>query len=200
MTREPRSATKLVQSGPVNDDSAVRCIALRGTVRLARTYGRDLARIEQMHMEIQMNKLLAIAVGAVVLLGSGATLAQEAKAPSPKASTNQSATMMAAHSPMGQMDERMKGMQIMHEKVMSATTPEERQKLMDEQRKEMQSSMAMMNQAMSGGAMMGGGMTGPKGKPADTASQMQVMQKRMDMMQMMMQTMMDQLPPSPAKP
>jgi hypothetical protein len=108
--------------------------------------------------------------------------------------------MMAAQSPMGQMDERMKRMQIMHEKVMSATTPEERQKLMDEQRKEMQSSMAMMNQAMSGGAMMGGGMTGPKGKPADTASQMQVMQKRMDMMQMMMQTMMDQLPPSPAKP
>jgi hypothetical protein len=147
-----------------------------------------------------MNKLFAIAVGAVVSLGVGATLAQEAKAPSPKASTNQSATMMAAQSPMGQMDERMKRMQIMHEKVMSATTPEERQKLMDEQRKEMQSSMAMMNQAMSGGAMMGGGMTGPKGKPADTASQMQVMQKRMDMMQMMMQTMMDQLPPSPAKP
>ncbi|MBK7745262.1 MAG: hypothetical protein IPI40_17215 [Betaproteobacteria bacterium] len=106
---------------------------------------------------------------------------------------------MGAQSPMGQMDERMKGMQIMHEKVMSATTPEERQKLMDEQRKEMQSSMAMMNQAMPGGAIMGG-MTGPKGKPADTTAQMQMMQKRMDMMQMMMQTMMDQLPPPPAKP
>jgi hypothetical protein len=31
-----------------------------------------------------------------------------------------------------------------------------------------------------------------KGKPADTASQMQMMQKRMDRMQMMMQAMMDQ--------
>ena len=147
-----------------------------------------------------MNKLLAIAVGTVVLLGSGASLAQEAKAPPPKVTTTQTATMMAAQSPMGQMDERMKRMQVMHEMVMSATTPEERQRLMDEQRKEMQSSMAMMNQTMPGGATMGGGMTGPKGKPVDTAAQMQMMQKRMDMMQMMMQTMMDQLPPSPARP
>ena len=147
-----------------------------------------------------MKKLLATAVGTVILLGSGASMAQEAKAPSPKASTSQTATMMGAQSPMGQMDERMKRMQVMHEKVMSATTPEERQKLMDEQRKEMQSSMAMMQQMMPGGAMMGGGMTGPKGTPADTTAQMQMMQKRMDMMQMMMQTMMDQLPPSPAKP
>jgi hypothetical protein len=151
-------------------------------------------------MEIHMNKLLAIAVGAVVSLGVGATLAQEAKTPSPKASNNQAATMMGAQSPMGQMDERMKRMQVMHEKVMSATTPEERQRLMEEQRKEMQSSMAMMNQTMPGGAMMGGGMTGLKGKPADTNAQMQMMQKRMDMMQMMMQTMMDQLPSPSAKP
>ena len=147
-----------------------------------------------------MNKLLAMAVGVVVSLGADATLAQEAKAASPKATTTQSATAMGAQNPMGQMDERMKRMQVMHEKVMSATTPEERQKLMDEQRKEMQSGMAMMNQTMPGGAMMGGGMTGPKGKPADTTAQMQIMQKRMDMMQMMMQTMMDQLPPPPAKP
>jgi hypothetical protein len=78
---------------------------------------------------------------------------------------------------------------------MSATTPEERQKVMDEQRQEMHGSMAMMNQMMQGGAMMGGmgsGMMGQQGKPADAAAQMQMMQKRMDMMQMMMQTMMDQ--------
>ena len=34
---------------------------------------------------------------------------------------------------------------------------------------------------------MGGAMMGQKGKPADTPAQMQMMQKRMDMMQMMMQ-------------
>ena len=43
---------------------------------------------------------------------------------------------------------------------------------------------------MMGG--MGGGTMGQKGKPADANAQMQMMQKRMDMMQMMMQTMMDQ--------
>jgi len=66
---------------------------------------------------------------------------------------------------------------------------------MEEQRKEMQGSMAMMNQMMQGGAMMGGmgpGTMSQKGKPADPGAQMQMMQKRMDMMQMMMQTMLDQ--------
>ena len=95
---------------------------------------------------------------------------------------------------MGQMDEHTKSMQTLHDRMMSATTPEERQRVMDEQRKEMQGSMGMMNQMMRGGATPGGmgtGMMGQKGKPADGA-QMQMMQKRMDMMQMMMQTMMDQ--------
>ena len=48
----------------------------------------------------------------------------------------------------------------------------------------------MMNQ-MQGG-MMGGGMMGPKGKSADPNTRMQMMSKRIDMMQMMMQMMMDQ--------
>jgi len=96
---------------------------------------------------------------------------------------------------MGQMDERMKNMQTLHDRMMSATTPEERQRVMDEQRKEMQGSMGMMNQMMQGGATTGGmgaGMMGRQDKPADAGAQMQMMQKRMDMMQMMMQTMMDQ--------
>jgi hypothetical protein len=66
---------------------------------------------------------------------------------------------------------------------------------MEEQRKEMQGSMGMMNQMMRGGATPGGmgtGMMGQRGMPADTSAQLQMMQKRMDMMQMMMQTMMDQ--------
>jgi hypothetical protein len=95
---------------------------------------------------------------------------------------------------MGQMDEHIKKMQVLHEQIASATTAEERQKAMDEQRKEMQAGMDMMNQ-MHGGGMMGGmgsGMIAQKGKPADQKGQMQMMQKRMDMMQMMMQTMMDQ--------
>jgi hypothetical protein len=102
---------------------------------------------------------------------------------------------MTTSNPMGPMDEHMKNMQTLHDRMMNATTPEERQKVMDEQRKEMQGSMAMMGQMMQGGATtgaMGTGMMGQKGKPADTGAQLQMMQKRMDMMQMMMQTMMDQ--------
>jgi hypothetical protein len=38
---------------------------------------------------------------------------------------------------------------------------------------------------------MGGGMMAQKGTPPDSAAPMQMMQKRMDMMEMMMQTMMD---------
>jgi hypothetical protein len=144
-----------------------------------------------------MKTSLAIAVGTAFLLAAGIPLAQDAKAPAPKANTTapQSGSNMNMGSQMGQMDEHMKRMQALHDKMMSAGTPEERQKVMDEQRKEMQSGMAMMNQMMPGGGMMGnmgGGMMGQKGKPADATSQMQMMQKRMDMMQMMMQTMMDQ--------
>jgi len=89
----------------------------------------------------------------------------------------------------------MQKMKALHDKVTSAATPEERQNVLDEQRQEMQVGMSMMNQMMPGGGMMrgaGGGVMGQKGKPADANAQIPMMQKRMDMMQMMMQTMMDQ--------
>ena len=143
-----------------------------------------------------MKTSLAVAVGTVFLLAAGMPLAQDAKAPAPKptAMAPLSGSSMSMGSPMGQMDEHMKKMGALHEQMASANTPEERQKVMDEQRKEMQAGMGMMNQ-MQGGGMMGGtggGMMAQKGKPADQKAQMQMMQKRMDMMQMMMQTMMDQ--------
>jgi hypothetical protein len=144
-----------------------------------------------------MNKSVAIAIGSALVLVAGMPLAQDAKAPAstPKATATQSVSSMNMSSQMRQMDERMKTMRALHDRTMSATTPEERKKVMDEQRNEMQGSMAMMNQMMQGGAKMGGvsmGMTGQSGKPADASVQLQMMQKRMDMMQMMMQTMMDQ--------
>jgi len=144
-----------------------------------------------------MKKSLALAVGTVVLLAAGMPLAQNAKAgaSNPNAAAIQSGSSMNMGSQMGQMDDRMTKMQALHDKMTSATTPEERQTVMDEQRKEMHASMAMMSPMMQGGAMMGGagtGMTGQKGGPADADAQMQMMQKRMDMVQVMMQTMMDQ--------
>ncbi len=144
-----------------------------------------------------MKRTFAIAVGTAVLLAAGMPMAQNTKAPASNSNPTamQPSPSMSMGSQMGQMDEHMKTMQALHDKMMSATTPEDRQKVMDEQRNEMQGGMAMMAPMMQGGGMMGGmgsGTMGQKGKPADANAQMQMMQKRMDMMQMMMQTMMDQ--------
>lgn len=108
------------------------------------------------------------------------------------------ATSMGAGQ-MAAMDQRMKDMQAMHEKMMSAKTPEERQALMAEHMRMMQDGMAMMKQM---GPMSGmGGMQGGMGYGGMLERQ-QMMEKRMDMMQSMMQMMMDrmqsQVPPAPA--
>jgi hypothetical protein len=87
----------------------------------------------------------------------------------------------------------MKSMQEMHDKMMAAKTPEERSALMKDHMKTMQDGMAMMGQMrggmMGGGAMgMGGGGKGAgNGMPMDA----EMMKRRMDMMEMMMQMMMD---------
>ena len=139
-----------------------------------------------------MNKPLIAILGMAALLAVGATtLAQDAKAPAQMPKASQPATGPDAKAQMAGMDEHMKKMQALHDKMTSATTPEERQKAMEEARKEMQASMATMQPMMQGGGMMGGGMMGQKGAP-NVNAQMQMMEKRMDMMQMMMQMMMDQ--------
>jgi hypothetical protein len=82
----------------------------------------------------------------------------------------------------------MKMMQEMHRKLAAAKTPEERAALMKDHMKTMQDGMAMMGR-MRGG-MIGGGMGAGDGKapmPMDPAT----MKRRMDMMEMMMQMMMD---------
>jgi hypothetical protein len=119
------------------------------------------------------------------------------------------ASSMPTPDAMTRMDEQMKTMRAMHEKMMSAKTPEERSKLMADHRKAMQDGMNMMK-GMSGmgGPMAGTGAMGamgamgagadPKGMPADMSKHDQMMAKRMDMMQMMMEMMMDRMPPSPA--
>ena len=143
-----------------------------------------------------MKTSLAVAVGTAFLLAAGMPLAQDAKAPASNPSTTapQSGSPMGMGSQMAQMDEHMQMMKALHEKMASATTPEARQILMDKQRAEMQACMAMMNDMKKGdGKMgaMGGGTMEQKSTPHDANAQMQMMQKRMDMMEMMMQTMMD---------
>ena len=83
--------------------------------------------------------------------------------------------------------DQMKAMQQMHEKMLVAKTPAERNALMAEQMKLMQNGMNMM-----GG--MGGMSAGAKpGRPADMAARQGMMEQRMDMMQSMMLMMMDRM-------
>lgn len=127
-----------------------------------------------------MNRSLAFGVGAF-LFAAATTFAQNPKAPDTNAQSAGAPVMPM----MAQMDEHMKKMQALHETMTSASTPEERQKAMEGARKEMQDCMGMMKPMMQGGGMMGDGMMAQKGKSAATDAQMQMMSKRMDMMQMM---------------
>lgn len=100
------------------------------------------------------------------------------------------------------MDDRMKNMQAMRDKMMNAKTPAERQALMDEHMKTMHEGMAMMKgmkgmKGMQGmGNMQGmGGMSGMKDMPMkDMAKHHQMMEMRMEMMQTMMEMMMQRMP------
>jgi hypothetical protein len=88
--------------------------------------------------------------------------------------TASTTTCPAAHD----MNQMMEQMQSMHQQVAAAKTPAQRRSLMDAHMKAMQSGMAMMDQ-----------MASPACSSAMGGSDM--MQKRMDMMTMMMQMMMD---------
>lgn len=98
---------------------------------------------------------------------------------------------MQAKDAMGKMDQQMRQMHEMHQKMMAAKTPEERNALMADHMKAMQGGMAMMGgMGAQGQEKMKGGM------PMDMASDHQMMEKRMEMMESMMQMMMDRLPPA----
>jgi len=95
------------------------------------------------------------------------------------------------------MDPRMKAMQEMHQKMMNAKTPAERQALMADHMKAMQGGMAMMKemQGMHGTAGMAGmGDSEGKGMPADMAQRHQLMAAHMAVMQTMMDMMMQRMP------
>ena len=99
------------------------------------------------------------------------------------------ATSGKAGPEMARMDTQMKAMREMHEKMMAAKAPDERDALMAGHMKAMRDGMAMMN------GMPAGGMSGMQG---DMAEHHRMMEKRMEMMQATMQMMMDRLPAAPA--
>jgi hypothetical protein len=99
---------------------------------------------------------------------AGAALAQEAAPPPAEKGTL---------TPM--MDGQIKSMQEMHNRMLAAKLPQEQQVLMTDQMKSMHNGMAMMDQ-----------MKIANGMPGATPSP-EMMNKRMDMMQTMMQIMLD---------
>lgn len=91
---------------------------------------------------------------------------------------------------MARTDAQIKAMQEMHDKMMAAKTPGERNALMAEHMKTMQNGMAMMK------GMSPDGMADMKGSATERS---QMMEKRMEMMASMMQVTMDRLPVAPGR-
>lgn len=106
-----------------------------------------------------------------------------------------------------QMTARMKAMQVQMDKIRQTRDPKEREKLLAEHMKSMEEGMRLMR-GMGGGMMggigdgrmtSGGAMMGGKGGGAQSP---QMMENRMDMMQMMMDQMMEHMQmmqPAPGK-
>lgn len=152
-------------------------------------------------MMLMRNKLIGLAVLATSL-GALAQKADEHKDHHPAGGNAAAAPAAPASAPgMAVMDQHMKAMQAMHDKMMAAKTPEARQALMAEHMKLMQEGMAMMKgmggKGMGGKGMGGMGMAGGHG--AGMAEHHQMMEKRMEMMASMMQMMMDRMPAATGK-
>ncbi len=141
---------------------------------------------------------LSLAALATACASPGATDAAPAAGMSPGMSHG------GAPMPMAAMEPRMKAMKDMHQKMMAARSPAERQALMADHMKAMQEGMAMMKEMHGGMGGMGGmsgmagmaGMDHSKGMPAGMAQRHQMMTEHMAMMQMMMDMMMQRMPAS----
>lgn len=149
-----------------------------------------------------------VALSAAALLaacaGPGATTA-------PLAASGMAHPHKGPHAAMSAPDPRMKAMQEMHQKMMNAKTPAERQALMADHMKAAQDGMAMMREmhamhhrgamgpmgSASGAAPMAGMGMG-KGMSHDPAKHHHAMSDHMEMMQMMMDMMVDRMPPAGA--
>ena len=106
---------------------------------------------------------------------------------------------MAAPDHLTHMETQTKAMQAMHEKMMSAKTPDERNALMAEHMKSMQDGMKMMESMAKPGMAGMQGMQGMGGMSAGMSAHHAMMEKRMMMMQTMMKMMMDRMPATPAR-
>ena len=146
--------------------------------------------------------VLTIALAAAGIGAWAQTDAQHQQHQTNVLATEQSSTAQAASAAtpanaekMGAMDNKMKAMGEMHQKMMNAKTPQEKKALMAEHMKTMQDGMKTMS--MMGEADVAG-MPGQKPMPGNMSQHHQMMEKRMAMMETMMQMMMDRMPQAAA--
>lgn len=139
-----------------------------------------------------MKRFRVVVLGTAILLATGATMAQDLKVPAPAGkAVAQPARRVDAKAQMERMDAQMKTMRGLHDRMLRAATPDERQKLMEEQHRAIQQGIDMINRMMGG--MNGGAPLEQKAGAPDPNGSMQLMQKGIEMMALMTQMMMDQL-------
>lgn len=140
------------------------------------------------------NKITIAAALAITSMAFAQTPAEHA-AHHPGAAT-------ATSNRMAMMNTHMKAMCDIHAKFKRARTPAQREALMAEHMKLMREGMAMHDgsQGMHGMQGMHSGDAAPGGMAAGMAAHRDMMEKRMETMQSMMQTILDRLPPAPGRP
>lgn len=149
--------------------------------------GLDLSYL----LEVSMSRFRTAAAVLSLAAASTATMAQDVHhsphhpAGPASASPRHDIGMPAGVTAMVRMNALMQAMQVMHDKITAAKTPAERDALMPEHMKLMLESLAMLR-----------GMSPAKSKSGagDPTSRQQVLEKRVDMMESMMQMLVDGMP------
>ena len=127
-----------------------------------------------------LSRPAALACG-LILFAVSAAAQEDHQAHHPASAASAAQPAQRIPSTVG-MAEQMQSMHAIHDRLLAAKTPQERQALMAEHMKLMQSSMSMMQGLRS------------NRPPASPEARQQMMEMRMDMMQSMMQMMMDRMP------
>lgn len=148
-------------------------------------------------LEVSMSRFRTVAVLLSLAAASAATMAQDVHhSPHHPAGPASAPPRHDIGTPGGvttmvRMNTQMRAMQVMHEKITAAKTPAERDALMPEHMKVMQESISMLR-----------GMPPARPSPGkgDSAARQQILEKRVDMMESMMQMLVDAMPAPSSAP
>lgn len=147
--------------------------------------------------EASMSRFRTVAVVLSLAVASAAAMAQDVHhsphhpAGSASAPPRHDIGTPGGVTAMVRMNAQMQAMQAMHEKITAAETPAEREALMPEHMKLMQESMSMLRGMSPATSTSGAG---------NPAARQQILEKRVDMMESMMQMLVDGMSAPPSAP